>query len=262
MASLHSEATTPETYGRYTAIKSRWGSSAGLTLGILASIALDATEHLGVPAHIARSLAIGLGVGHSHIDRGPPRAHAFPRPPDRGDLFARRALSAHSNDTKGCVDPAALLAGSPAHAGTVEARPLRPRVGFRAGLLDASGRSDGDHAPRRLGRDGHASQRRRRGRRDYRREVVGTTQRPLRRQRVDVDRVRWSRPRSAVVARGAVRSSRVSVHGLLALRHLQQRLEHHREHDARAHRRRGSERIEPSSSTASPSASPPASRRC
>ena len=63
MASLHSEATTPDTYGRYTAIKSRWGSSAGLTLGILASIALDATEHLGVPAHIARSLAIALGVG-------------------------------------------------------------------------------------------------------------------------------------------------------------------------------------------------------
>ena len=62
MASLHSEATTPETYGRYTAIKSRWGSAAGLALGILASIALDATERLGVPAHIARSLAIAGGV--------------------------------------------------------------------------------------------------------------------------------------------------------------------------------------------------------
>jgi len=62
MASLHSEATTPETYGRYTAIKSRWGSMAGLALGILASFALDATERLGVPAHIARSLAIAGGV--------------------------------------------------------------------------------------------------------------------------------------------------------------------------------------------------------
>ena len=62
MASLHSEATTPETYGRYTAIKSRWGSSAGLALGIVASIALDATERLGVPAHVARSLAIAGGV--------------------------------------------------------------------------------------------------------------------------------------------------------------------------------------------------------
>lgn len=62
MASLHSEATTPETYGRYTAIKSRWGSVAGLALGILASVVLDTTERLGVPAHIARSLAIAGGV--------------------------------------------------------------------------------------------------------------------------------------------------------------------------------------------------------
>ncbi|HEY2378591.1 MAG TPA: MFS transporter [Gemmatimonadaceae bacterium] len=63
MASLHSEATTPETYGRYTAIKSKWGSAAGLALGILAAFALDATERLGVPAHVARSLAIVGGVG-------------------------------------------------------------------------------------------------------------------------------------------------------------------------------------------------------
>ena len=63
MASLHSEATTPETFGHYTAIKSRWGSAAGLTLGILASFVLDATERLGVPAHVARSLAIVGGVG-------------------------------------------------------------------------------------------------------------------------------------------------------------------------------------------------------
>jgi hypothetical protein len=62
MASLHSEATAAERYGRYTAIKSRWGSAAGLALGILASIALDATERLGVPAHVARSLAITSGV--------------------------------------------------------------------------------------------------------------------------------------------------------------------------------------------------------
>jgi hypothetical protein len=62
MASLHSESTTPETYGHYTAIKSRWGSAAGLALGILASIALDATERLGVPAHVARSLAIAGGA--------------------------------------------------------------------------------------------------------------------------------------------------------------------------------------------------------
>jgi hypothetical protein len=63
MASLHSESTTPTTYGRYTAIKSQWGSAAGLALGILASIALDKTERFGVPAHVARSLAIVVGVG-------------------------------------------------------------------------------------------------------------------------------------------------------------------------------------------------------
>lgn len=63
MASLHSEATTPATYGQYTALKSRWGSGAGLVLGVVASLALDATERLGVPAHVARSLSIAVGVG-------------------------------------------------------------------------------------------------------------------------------------------------------------------------------------------------------
>ena len=62
MTSLHSEATTPETYGRYIAVKSGWASSAGLILGIVASIALDATERLGVPAHVARALAIAGGA--------------------------------------------------------------------------------------------------------------------------------------------------------------------------------------------------------
>jgi hypothetical protein len=62
MTALHSEATTSETYGRYMAVKSRWGAAAGLALGILASIALDATERLGVPAHIARSLSIVGGA--------------------------------------------------------------------------------------------------------------------------------------------------------------------------------------------------------
>jgi MFS family permease len=71
MASLHSEATTPDTYGRYTAIKSKWASAAGLTLGIVASIALDATERLGVPAHIARALAIAGGVGVHLLITGP-----------------------------------------------------------------------------------------------------------------------------------------------------------------------------------------------
>lgn len=62
MTALHSEATTPETYGEYMAVKSRWGATSGLLLGILASIALDATERLGVPAHVARALSIVGGV--------------------------------------------------------------------------------------------------------------------------------------------------------------------------------------------------------
>ena len=62
MASLHSEATTPGTYGQYTALKSRWGSSAGLVLGVLASLALDGAERFGVPAHVARSMSIAGGV--------------------------------------------------------------------------------------------------------------------------------------------------------------------------------------------------------
>lgn len=62
MTALHSEATTPDTYGHYTAVKSRWAAAAGLALGILASIALDATEHLGVPAHVARALSIAGGA--------------------------------------------------------------------------------------------------------------------------------------------------------------------------------------------------------
>jgi hypothetical protein len=63
LAALHSEATEPGLFGRYTALKSRWGSGAGLVLGVLASIALDATERLGVPAHTARALAIAGGTG-------------------------------------------------------------------------------------------------------------------------------------------------------------------------------------------------------
>jgi hypothetical protein len=65
MAALHSEATAPERYGRYMAVKSRWGASAGLAIGILASIALDATERLGVPAHVARALSV---IGGSSLN--------------------------------------------------------------------------------------------------------------------------------------------------------------------------------------------------
>jgi hypothetical protein len=63
LAALHSEATPSSVFGRYTALKSRWGSGAGLVLGVLASFALDKTERLGVPAHVARALAIAGGAG-------------------------------------------------------------------------------------------------------------------------------------------------------------------------------------------------------
>ena len=62
MASLHSEASEPEGFGRYTALKTRWAAISGLVLGVVASFAVDATESLGVPPHIARSLAILVGV--------------------------------------------------------------------------------------------------------------------------------------------------------------------------------------------------------
>ena len=62
MAALHSEASTPETFGEYNAVKSRWASVAGLVLGVLASLAVDATERAGVPAHIARALAVAAGA--------------------------------------------------------------------------------------------------------------------------------------------------------------------------------------------------------
>lgn len=62
MASLHSEATSPGGFGVYTAAKTRWAATSGLVLGIVASFAVDGTERLGVPPHIARALAIAVGV--------------------------------------------------------------------------------------------------------------------------------------------------------------------------------------------------------
>jgi hypothetical protein len=63
MTALHSEATSADTVGRYTAAKTRWASGGGLVLGVLASLAIDTTERMGVPAHVARALAIACGVG-------------------------------------------------------------------------------------------------------------------------------------------------------------------------------------------------------
>jgi MFS transporter len=62
MAALHSEVAAPGHFGEYTSVKTRWASISGLALGIAASIGVDSTEHLGIPAHIARALAITVGV--------------------------------------------------------------------------------------------------------------------------------------------------------------------------------------------------------
>ena len=86
MASLHSEATAAEGFGRYTATKTRWAAISGLVLGILASFAVDAIEALGVPPHIARSLAIVGGVAiHLRLSR----------PLARMGALARRAANDH-----------------------------------------------------------------------------------------------------------------------------------------------------------------------
>jgi hypothetical protein len=63
MAALHSEVAARGAFGEYTSVKTRWASISGLGLGIAASIVVDQTEHLGVPAHVARALAIAIGVG-------------------------------------------------------------------------------------------------------------------------------------------------------------------------------------------------------
>jgi hypothetical protein len=63
LAALHTEATPPDTFGRYTATKARWAAVSGLVLGVLASIAVDSAERaLGVPPHVARALAVVAGV--------------------------------------------------------------------------------------------------------------------------------------------------------------------------------------------------------
>ncbi|MFN2564390.1 MAG: MFS transporter, partial [Gemmatimonadaceae bacterium] len=92
LAALHTEATLPSTFGRYTAAKARWAAISGLVLGVLASVAVDAAERAaGVPPHIARALAIVAGVAvHVAVSlplrrmRAVARAHALARARLRG----------------------------------------------------------------------------------------------------------------------------------------------------------------------------------
>lgn len=62
MSALHSEVAERGRFGEYTSVKTRWASISGLALGVLASIGVDTTEHMGVPAQTARALAIVVGV--------------------------------------------------------------------------------------------------------------------------------------------------------------------------------------------------------
>jgi hypothetical protein len=81
LAALHTEATLPGTFGRYTATKARWAAVSGLVLGVLASVAVDAAERAaGVPPHIARALAIVVGVAvHVAVSLSLRRMHAVAR---------------------------------------------------------------------------------------------------------------------------------------------------------------------------------------
>jgi hypothetical protein len=90
MSALHSEVAAPGRFGEYTSVKTRWASISGLALGVAASIAVDSTEHLGVPAHVARALAIAVGVGvHCLIARPFARMGAIARDRARREARAR-----------------------------------------------------------------------------------------------------------------------------------------------------------------------------
>jgi hypothetical protein len=92
LAALHTEATPPRSFGRYTASKARWAAISGLVLGVLTSLVVDAAEReLGVPPHMARALAIAAGVAvHLGVTfplrrmRAVARAHAIARIRVRG----------------------------------------------------------------------------------------------------------------------------------------------------------------------------------
>ncbi|HEX6058566.1 MAG TPA: MFS transporter [Gemmatimonadaceae bacterium] len=62
LASLHTESTTPGSYGRYTAVKARWAAVSGLAIGVGISVLVDAMERIGVPPHVARASSVAAGV--------------------------------------------------------------------------------------------------------------------------------------------------------------------------------------------------------
>jgi hypothetical protein len=62
MSALHNEVSQPGAYGEYMSQKTRWASIAGLALGVAGAFAVDSVEHLGVPTHVSRALAIATGI--------------------------------------------------------------------------------------------------------------------------------------------------------------------------------------------------------
>jgi hypothetical protein len=89
MAALHSEVAEPNAFAQYTSMKTRWASISGLALGIIASFAVDQTEHLGVPPNVARALAICVGIGvHCLIARPFARMGVLARERARSDTAA------------------------------------------------------------------------------------------------------------------------------------------------------------------------------
>jgi hypothetical protein len=85
MSALHSEVTLPGAFGEYMSEKTRWAAIAGLTLGVAGSYGVDQVEHVGVPAHVARALAIATGVAiHCLL------ARPFARMGDIARSYARR----------------------------------------------------------------------------------------------------------------------------------------------------------------------------
>ena len=62
MSALHNEVAKPGAFGEYMSERTRWASLAGLVLGVGGAFGVDSVEHAGVPPHIARAMAIAVGI--------------------------------------------------------------------------------------------------------------------------------------------------------------------------------------------------------
>ena len=115
LAALHTEATLPGTFGRYTAAKARWAAISGLVLGVLASFVVDAAERAaGVPPHVARALAIVAGVAvHVVVSLPLRRMHAVARAYALARVRARGRPSTGAIRVAGGRAPLVMLPSTP-----------------------------------------------------------------------------------------------------------------------------------------------------